>query len=434
MYVIDYKIPQQLNGVSSKIEDMYWRGKGEKGTPAKRLSVLNAIKCIILNVHNQRKYSKNKKIIISLDEAKYSLKRIVNGRSTGRKVSYTSTKEVLDFLVNNNLIKLIVGGRREGGKTGWGFNVQERIFSDKKWIPVKVEYSVLVVLPLLEVLLPEYQPHEIDNVMVLKVKKGKGSRESTYRFTNWNREPYHFQREYNKFSLKRDVMLDGYKRDVQSYKVFNNNFNQGGRSYMSEYMNIQQLTKAERKMVEIDGKETAILDYTAFEVTILYTLLQEVIEDDDPYEIEVDGYNKELLRKISKGLLLRMINTESPSDAYRAANNFIREEFDVQKLYDDHLIPEDRVCVKHMLELLEDKHSQVMHKFYEGIGGQLQYYGSLITDYILEYFMQRGILVIQVHDEYIIQEESVDELHSVMKKAFTKVLGFDENVRIKREK
>lgn len=434
MYVIDYKIPHQLSGISSKIEGMYVRSATKKITPAKMVAISNAIKCLMLNIYNQRKYGYNTKIIISLDQTAYSEKRVVNGKVVGRKVSYTAVKEILKFFTDNDMIKLIVGGRKKRGKVGWGFNTNSKIFVDKKWEPSKFDYSLIVILPRLEVLLPEYQPHEIDNVMVLKIKKGKESIESTYRFTNWNREPYHFQREYNKFSLKRDVILDGYKRDVQSYKVFNNNFNQGGRSYMSEYMNIQQLTKAERKMVEIDGKETAILDYTAFEVTILYTLLQEVIEDDDPYEIEVDGYNKELLRKISKGLLLRMINTESPSDAYRAANNFIREEFDVQKLYDDHLIPEDRVCVKHILELLEEKHSQVMHKFYDGIGGQLQYYGSLITDYILEYFMQRGVLVIQVHDEYIIQEESVDELHSVMKKAFTKVLGFDDNVRIKREK
>lgn len=433
MYVIDHKIPHQLKDVSEKLMGMYLRETTKELTANKKTSIKNAINFLLLNIYNQARFNLNAKVILPLRKSEYSKERIVNGRNTGRKVSYTSTMEVISFLEGNGMIKLTIGGRKESGRRGWKFNTHAKVLIEKKWLPSVVEYSFIKILPRLSVLLPAYVPHELENIMVLRVKGG-GAEGSTYKFTNLNKGPYHFQRRYNKFSLDCEVFLGGHKKDVQSYKVYNNNFNQGGRSYMSEYMSIQQLTKEERQLIEIDGKDTAILDYTAFEVTILYTLLQEIIEDDDPYEIEVEGYDKDLLRKISKGLLIRMINTGSPPEAYRAANNFILEEFNVQSLYDKKLIPEERVCVKHILELLEEKHSQVMHKFYEGIGGQLQYYGSLITDYILEYFMQRGILVIQVYDEYIIQKESVDELHSVMKKAFTKVLGFDDNVRIKREK
>lgn len=47
--------------------------------------------------------------------------------------------------------------------------------------------------------------------------------------------------------------------------------------------------------------------------------------------------------------------------------------------------------------------------------------------------MQRGILVIQVHDAYTVTREHEDALGACMKRAFIDVLGFDDNVKITQE-
>ena len=429
MYVIDYKIPSQLKGAVKVVMSSYLRWCKTSISSGKMIKIERAISCILLNVYQQTKGGYSNVAVFPFRESEFSKGVLVNGQKVNRVVSYTATREVLKFMEESQLIVVDKGGRLERGKWGWGYDP-----ATLKWIPKEVEVSYLKLLHGLKVILPEYQPMLLNNVIILRTKLRGVERKLQFKLDEFNRCQYNFQLNYNKFSLGVDIYVGRDKKDVQSYKVFNNDFKNGGRSYMSEYLSIQQLSKEERHQVQIDGKDTAVLDYTAFEVMILYTVLQEVFDGGDPYEIEIAGYDQKLLRKIAKGVLLRLINTESPSSAYRASNNFIREEFDVQKLFDEGLIPEERICVKRIIEELEIKHSQVADHFYRGIGGYLQNNGSLIADYILEYFMQRGVLVVQVHDEFIIDADLVDELESVMKKAFTQVLGFGDNVRIKREK
>ena len=55
-------------------------------------------------------------------------------------------------------------------------------------------------------------------------------------------------------------------------------------------------------------------------------------------------------------------------------------------------------------------------------------------DFIINYFTQRGILVLPVFDEVIIEMEHEDKLKEVMEMAYQSVLGFTDNCTIVKEK
>ncbi len=56
--------------------------------------------------------------------------------------------------------------------------------------------------------------------------------------------------------------------------------------------------------------------------------------------------------------------------------------------------------------------------FLSGVGIDLQYIDSQITEKIIEHFMPRNIVVLPIHDSYIIMMDHVDELRDVMNRAW----------------
>ena len=254
----------------------------------------------------------------------------------------------------------------------------------------------------------------------------------TFRSNQLTKRKIDMLRSYNKLSLSNEVSFNDKSCDVQMYKVFNIDFNKGGRSFMSGENNIQSLSKEQRKRLTIEGKGTCCYDYQGFEPSLLYSMEQEIM-DDDPYHIDLNGYDKDLLRKVCKGILLRMINTEHRDECYKACLFFIAEEFNVVKLHQEGLIPQDRIAVRVILECLEDKHDIIMHRMYKGYGLTIQNVGSAVNDYVVEYFVQRSILPLQIHDAFIVDKDHESDLQDVMHKAFDTVLGFSDNVRLVKE-
>lgn len=242
-----------------------------------------------------------------------------------------------------------------------------------------------------------------------------------------------FQSAYNDFSLKFNITMSDERYYVQSYKVFNINFGRGGRSFMEGSNTIQSVSKEKRSGVLVNGMACSCFDYHGFELALLYTMNQEVFEGDDFYRITLDGYDSDLLKKICKGFTLRMINCESETAAAAACREYIAKDFNVEFLYNQRMIPDPRIDVQLIMKAIEAKHHIVVDSFYNGVGGELQYAGSLINDYLLDYFMQRGVLVIQVHDAFIVTKEHEADLQVCMKRAFVDVLGFDDNVKITKE-
>lgn len=425
MYVIDHKVNKCLYGIRDHLLSLYLVHLGKSFvniTPNKKTLATKAISCILLNITYT---GVDTKVPISLDQSVYSnYVLLCNGRKVNRSISYTYVRSVLDFLVFYGYIKLTVGGFT-GDNTDYGF-------VKGKWVPVSFGRSYFEVLTKLKDIYPEeVVPLKIANIMRLKDSDKKPI---PYAKLPPHMKPvFEYQDNYNTFSFKFEITVDKKVYYVQAHKTYNTSFNLGGRSYMEGSETIQSLSKEKRSRVRIDGMSCHCLDYKAFEPSLLYTMRQEVVGFDDHYMINLPEYDSVLLRKICKGVLLRMLNCESKESAYKACRSYIKDEYGVQSLYESGLIPEARIDVMTIIDMLEQKHYLIKADFYKGIGSELQYAGSLINDYLLDYFMQRGILVVQVHDAFIVEKEHEEALEQCMKRAFVDVFGFDDNVKITKE-
>ena len=394
-----------------------------KITKSRTEKSLDVIRCWILNSYNKC-IRGNYRIGITLKESNFSQAIIVNGRTTNKKISYTYTKHLLEFLYFNDYIEIYKGGLKPHGT--WCYN------ENLKWTP-EVEPSYISMN---EKLINFYNKFKVDssedylkNVIRLRNKAGKGV---TFKMNPHKREVKEYLQEYNKISLKHSITLDDKVFDVQSYKVYNQTLTKGGRTYMSG--SIQGLSGNSRAKLQIDGKDVVRLDYKGFEPNCCYELLGEYNDLRDPYDIKLDFIEESFQRGLIKKALLIMFNTRSYEDAYNALTYYYKKSYDSETLYKKGKSNLPFMPVKIILSAIEEAHYKISDKFYCSYGDELQYAGGLINDYVMNYFLQNtDILVLQVFDEFIIQEDMEQEMRKIMKQAFEMVFGSSQNCLIKRE-
>lgn len=422
MYIIDHKIKKGLHNLRDYLVSeflTYIEDSGNKITQNKRDLSTKAISCFILNAQIQYRNCKVK-IPLTLRESSYSKKVIVNGRNTNRKVSYTYTRSFIGFLQAKGYAELHVGG------------TPTYSFYMGKW-EAEYDTSYVTMKPKMTLLMNNLVDVELrverENIMILR-DKNKNS--VTFNHTEASRQAQNYLKRFNKFSQDKLVKLDEKEYDVQMYKVYNVTLTLGGRSFMGG--SIQGLNKHDRARLEIDGERVCVYDYKGFEPSLVYSMCQEVMEMEDPYQIEMEDYDKGLLRKVGKTCLLIMLNADSKDIAHKAINAVISKEYDIGKLYRDGKIPERRIPVKLIMNMLEEMHHLISHKLYTGFGGEVQYAGGLINDYVVEYMMQNhNCLVLQVFDEFIVQNKYRKDILKCMRLGYLHVMGFDDNCNIVKE-
>lgn len=426
MYVIDTKISKELNPLKDELSNIvfnYLEFTNNKINQNKRLLTKGAVSCFLLNTY-YRTLKNITRMGITLNKNHYSNTAIVNGRSVNRKVSYRYTRLLFDALQYYGYINLVKGGVDE-----WGM-------VSGKWQPVTFTNGYVELQPKLIELYSNYhhQPKEEDRVRknVIIIRDDKGC-DVTFKMNDKLRTSKTMLDGYNLLSINYDVGNGSRNFDVQMFKVFNGKtYDKGGRNHMSGE-GIQNLSKEERMKLTIDKKETVIYDYSSFEPSIAYSMCQEVMNG-DPYIVNLEGYDPKVSRKICKLFLLIMFNLKNEKGLYSTLNEAVRNEFDVNKLYQQGKIPDKRIDVRDIIDKIENKHYLIRHMFYGNFHTQPSYVGSLIADYITDYFTQRGVLVLSVYDEFIIQKEYENELKDVMYRAYNHVLGFTDNCNIRKEK
>lgn len=427
MYIIDTKIDKRLNVLKDELSSLaltYLHNAGNKITQNKRLKMKGAVSCFLLNTFYKCLRNINS-CGITLDRNHYSKTLIINGRSTNRKVSYTYTRILIDFLSAEGYVNFIKGGVEEYGMV------------KGKWCAIEFNNSYIEFKDKLKVLYNAYNHEQIieptkQNVLIVHDIEGN---DVTFRMNNQLSAIKTKLEGYNELSIDISVSnIDGSKHyDVQLHKILNGkSYKRGGRNYMSGE-GIQNLSKAERKKLTINGKQTVIYDYQGFEPSIAYAMCQEIYQE-DPYLIDMEGFDKTVSRKLCKLFLLIMFNIKDPKYLHNTLNEMIRSEFNLDKLYEQGKIPDKRIDTKMLVNLIEEKHYLIKHMFYGNFHTEPAYIGSLIADYIIDYFTQRGICVLPVFDEFIIDEAYEEELVDVMVSAYEYVLGFSDNAKIRKEK
>ncbi len=214
------------------------------------------------------------------------------------------------------------------------------------------------------------------------------------------------------------------------YRIFNEDFNHGGRFYRgvesnmpSTYVNIGGVDKKVklREFIEINGNPTVELDYSAMHPRMLYHM-KGIDYRDDPNMIEKSCSNE--MRTIYKIVGLICINSESEAKAVDAIQD------DLQKAELTQYLPDNTDATrKKLINKFCKKNRRIEEYFLTGEGLRLQNKDSDIAHSILMHFAERDILVLCVHDSFIIEKKHEKELKRKMKEFYHAKMGFQPVIK-----
>lgn len=427
MYLLDWKIPRRLYGIRDELFEVYLdSGQGDVCTPKTKGQILtanNALSCFVYNAsyHVSRgDYQFN----IPLSKRHYSRPLIYNGNHVkGRKVSYKWTKNILDWMTTYNLIELSVG------------SVETYKDNGSRLIPDKVKRSSVTLSDGLVSQLKPVSSIEHQEILknVLELRDDSGDL-VPYRRYDKQEKLVSLLNTYNMVANVSDITVDSKDFHVQLKKVFNNDWSSGGRSYLVGAAITSELLKKEnRGKVLIGGEKTTELDYKALHASIIAELEGHAFSGTfDPYGIRIEGYDDGCLRQIAKLAMLILINSDSSRQASQALSFEMFNKLPLQVWKDRGLIP-DPVESKRVISKIYEHNTYAVKWYGERKGLYLQNIDSRILDIVIDYWSQRGVMVLPIHDSNVIQDKYVDEAREVMYYAYEKVLGSKINCKVEEK-
>lgn len=194
------------------------------------------------------------------------------------------------------------------------------------------------------------------------------------------------------------------------YRSFNyGGFERGGRLYGGWWQNIP---KRLREKITINGRPTVELDYSCFHIRMLYHLL-DITCDDDAYQIaeiiELEqrlslpkGYYREAIKKVTQAL----VNSPTGKKGERC-------KLPDGVSFHPHLT---RAQVRQMIE---KKHQPIARFFASGKGLQLQRLDSDLAMQIINNLQAKEVLVLPIHDSFIVEKQHEAELRNQMTDCYT---------------
>ena len=229
-------------------------------------------------------------------------------------------------------------------------------------------------------------------------------------------------KEYNALLLdtniaipfKSDVVKEYLKETVVDFanntyhRIFNNNsFESGGRFYGPWW---QSINSELRKLITFNNKKTIELDYSSLHIHLLYS--KEGIDYHELYGKKADpyllkGYGKRY-RTVIKRAFLIALNMQTPKNFSQTVAYTLREEGIFKK----------DISYKDILSQFFTLHPKIKKYFFTGIGTELQYIDSCITDSIVRRMCKLNIPLLGVHDSFIVEEKYKSILEEYMYDSF----------------
>jgi len=195
-------------------------------------------------------------------------------------------------------------------------------------------------------------------------------------------------------------------------RIYNDiNLETGGRFYGGWWQNIP---KAYRSKLIVDGKRMVEFDYSSLHPTILY--LQEGLKPPkDSYSLVISDHlqdvqtNRASLRPMVKKAFNAMLNANRPMK--NAPSGIRPKDFGLKW--------------SQVSDAVLKSHSDIAHHFYTGAGLRLQKVDSQIAEKVLLHFAERRLPILPLHDSFLMHHAFEDELPNAMKRAF-KETGLSE--------
>jgi hypothetical protein len=232
--------------------------------------------------------------------------------------------------------------------------------------------------------------------------------------------------------------VDFTKRHLR--RVFNNgNWNDGGRFYGGWWIGLPSKKYDYRQHIEIEGKLTDEWDYSSIHPTILYAQEGEPAPEDS---YDIPGWDKKYRDLIKKAFnqLLNSAKATRPKGKWRTLAPdtdpdplpsgwkeletyervpFQRDEFKrlTNKDYDDLI----RDIIEH--------HQPIQHHFFTKAWSWLQKMDADIAERVMVDMFGRDMVVLPVHDSFIVRRGFEGYLKGAMKRVFQEVVGVEPKMK-----
>jgi hypothetical protein len=265
---------------------------------------------------------------------------------------------------------------------------------------------------------------------------------------------------YNKFMTKHEVTLDGVKLDAGLCRIFNNDFNHGGRLYTSGH-SYQGVPSFKRKHILIDGEPTAEVDIKGSHIAMLHAMSNSYLLDGwDSYSIEMDGiaeYDQKTLsyllcfhnnkynpfRNLVKIALLIMVNADSQAKATYSLNEKIEKELLITQEKLEAMSQDElsllNVCglknvnLKLLFKRLKVKHKAIQHHFFSGVGVELQKIEGDIFTRVADICVVKQYPVLIIHDSCRAKVTHITAIGEFITQAWCEYIGDTSNLKLEYE-
>jgi hypothetical protein len=227
---------------------------------------------------------------------------------------------------------------------------------------------------------------DVSNEHLLQLQKEMAKRKNGY--TQDTYRSLHFQR-------------------VQLTRIFSRgSMELGGRFYRGWW---QGLPSIHRPHIRIDGKKTVEVDYSGMSLRIIYALAEQDMDTEaDPYDIGLDNWQgpKDHRRKKIKQIVNALINDED--------GVYVIPKKDLKLL---------KVTEDDFRLLLAQKHPLIENELSSGIGLKTQYIDSQIAEAVMLELLEQDVVVLPVHDSFIVPAGYQSALEASMKYHFNLLTG-----------
>lgn len=435
IYLLDHKIPKYLLPLSGEMIDLYMQEYGEKilnkVTANKKLKIRQAMDCFCYNAVYHLSFFRDD-VPVVLNREAFSLPLIYNGVLVNRKVSYTYTKSILDWLHWSGRAEL-----HKGRVLDWHM-------VNGKRSPLEVVSSKLILGEELADKMKEYcDKRKILTARSVVEVRDKDKKAVVKKLGEYQKEIVGVLNHYNELTRTVTIAVDEDVFDIQLKKVYSNeSFEDGGRNYIMGSNVSQDMMKRDiRPKITIDGEATVELDFKALHPRLAATIEGvELNKDFDPYSIELVDYDPKVARYFAKWATLILLNTGIDFEkgrfnvrrAQQALSKALREDGKQQGFIDSGLCPK-YIDLKGVIAAVLERNDYIRLWFHEPRGLLLQNIDSRIIDLVIGHFNKLGEIIIPIHDSIIVKESYLDEGINTMIGCFEQVMGSSYNCIVEKK-
>jgi hypothetical protein len=187
-------------------------------------------------------------------------------------------------------------------------------------------------------------------------------------------------------------------------RIFNRTFKRGGRFYALGG-GWQSMSKEARKQITIGGEAVVEIDFKTLHPAILYAQAGAALPEDS---YAIAGWPRPLVKRA----LLILINSANEAQARLC----IAHRPEMEPLAPPGSQAAISAAAKLMAEI-KRRHHPIARAFHSDKGAELMAIDSAIAETVMHIMLMAGVVVLPVHDSFLVQKSQADRLEEAMMKA-----------------